>query len=66
MSNSELPPVEDGAEEEGEEDADAAEELHEATKESLQLGPFNKSYSVTQRQWGCSKHLCCVKKIMVD
>ena len=36
MSNSELPPVEDGAEKEGEEDADAAEELHEATKESLQ------------------------------
>ena len=36
MSQSQLPPVENGAEEEREEDADAAEELHKAAKETLQ------------------------------
>ena len=36
MSQSQLPPVENGAEEEREEDTDAAEELHKAAEETLQ------------------------------
>ena len=35
MGKGELPPVEDGAENEREENADAAQELHEATEETL-------------------------------
>ena len=35
MGKGELPPVEDGAEDEREENADAAQELHEATEETL-------------------------------
>ena len=38
MSQSELPPVENGAEEEGEENPDAAEELDEAAEETLERG----------------------------
>ena len=35
MGKGELPPVEDGAEDEREENADAAQELHEASEETL-------------------------------
>ena len=38
MSQSQLPPVENGSEEEREEDADAAEELDEAAEETLERG----------------------------
>ena len=37
MSQSKLPPVEKGAEEEREEDADTAEELDKAAEETLEI-----------------------------